>query len=258
MFRHLRALSSIASRRTAGVPKTVKLKDPINSPDAFNGVYTKYGWFLVPKTHLTRVWTQSEVVKAIEAKDLQDSGYQAQQEVVDEWAENVDLKEKPKSVPRTAEQVRTEENIFLFRQQIKEEQHPEAPPGVERKRRITRNMNSSTITYTHAWNYFVTVMYPKFKDMTWKESRLQISQIWRQMSLEEKDNYREEYAELLHQGKDIHRGKIIDRAEKVKILEKQSAAKDRLYAKKMKELEKYQSMLETKSTEGIEQAEKEK
>ena len=36
------------------------------------------------------------------------------------------------------------------------------------------------------------------------------------MTTEEKDDYREAYANLLNDGKDIHKGKIVSREEKLK------------------------------------------
>lgn len=248
MLRCFRALYSTGRKSLATNVEHVlhSSQELVLHPENFNGVPTKFGWFLVPKTHATRTWTQLEITSAIEATKPSDHSYQTLQSIVDKWASEVDLKNKPKWAKPTPAQVQQQEDMFLYRQQLKEEESTPSATKIryQRQKRLTRNMNSNNISNTHAWNYFVTVKYKQSKDITWAEARKVLGEEWRLMSLEDKDNYRTEYAKLLEGGKDIYRGEIIDREKKLKILEKQSQSKDRVYARRIQKLEETQKMLD--------------
>lgn len=228
-------------------------------PEKFNGVFTKFGWVLVPKTHVARGWTQSRLNEFLEQKLPAQEGKTAAkfdeiQKFVDEWAADVSLKEKPAVKKKSAADVKHEENLKLFLQQLREE----VKKGDKKKVRTTRvkkNVTNGDVTFTHAWNYFMTKQYSQFKLLPEAEARAKVGLMWRLMSMDEKDVYREEYSQLLQLGKDIYHGKIVDREVKMKAVERLNLSKERSLAKKLKKLEETQKEMaaeraETEKLEG--------
>lgn len=217
-------------------------------PEYFNGVYTRFGWVLVPKTHIARGWTQPRLNKYLEqemGKKNKDEPVDLDkvQVLVDKWASTVDLHGKPSIKKKSAAEVRYEENLKLFLQQLREEVK-DGDKRTQRSARLKKIVTSGDITFTHAWNYFMAKLYPKYSDLSEADARAKVGLTWRLMSMDEKDVYREEYSELLQLGKDIYRGKIVDREVKMKAVERLNLSKERIMAKKLKKLEETQRELE--------------
>jgi len=214
------------------------------SPENFNGVHTNFGWVLVPKTHVARGWTQPKLNEYLlqhiqhDKPDLNEV-----QSLVDQWAASVDASSKPASKKKTAAEVRHEESLKLFLRQLKDE----AAKGDRKRQRVARvrkNTLSGEVTFTHAWNYFMAKQYPLQKHLPEAEARAKVGLMWRLMSMDEKDVYREEYSQLLQQGKDIYHGKIVDREVKLKAVERLNLSKEKSLAKKLKKLEETQKGLD--------------
>lgn len=218
-------------------------------PENFNGVFTKFGWVLVPKTHIARGWTQPRLNEFLELNLKQELPELNEiQSLVDTWASQVDLVDKPSVKKRSAADVRHEQDLKLFLQQLREE----AQKGEKSRQRVTRvkrQVSNGDVTFTHAWNYFMAKQYAQFKDLPESEARAKVGSMWRAMSMDEKDVYREEYSQLLQQGKDIYHGKIVDRAVKMKAVERLNLSKERSLARKMKKLEETQNELERQKRE---------
>lgn len=218
-------------------------------PENFNGVFTKFGWVLVPKTHVARGWTQPRINEYLEQNVGDDKpDLNSVQLWVDTWASSVDLAEKPAVKKKSAADVRHEQDLKLFLQQLREEAKRGEKPR-QRVARVKKSVTSGDVTFTHAWNYFMAKLYGQFKDLPEAEARAKVGLIWRLMSMDEKDVYREEYSQLLQQGKDIYHGKIVDRAVKMKAVERLNLSKERSLAKKMKKLEATQRELEAQNRE---------
>lgn len=213
------------------------------SPEIFSGVYTKFGWVLVPKTHIARGWTQPRLNEYL-SEHLQSENpvFDEVQPLVDQWATSVDPSSKPTIKKKTAAEVRNEEGWRLFLQQLKEEQKLGEKKKL-RAARIKKSVLSGDVTFTHAWNYFMAQQYPLHKHLSEAEARSKIGLIWRLMTMDEKDVYRQEYSQLLQQGKDIYHGKIVDREVKLKAVERLNLSKEKSLAKKLKKLEKTQNDL---------------
>lgn len=236
-------------RRSLATPASIlHLK---TNPELFHGVCTRFGWVLVPKTHCARGWTQSRLNEVLEAKfgdiDTADAAGPSLQQVqlaTDAWSDSVDLAEKPVFKKRTAADVKHELDLKLFLLQLREEGKYKGEKKRLRTSRVKRDISNGNVTFTHAWNYFMAKSYPRFKHLPESEARTSIGQEWRLMSMDEKDVYREEYSQLLQQGKDIYHGKIVDRETKIKAVERLNISKQKSLEKKLKKMEESQKKLE--------------
>lgn len=208
-------------------------------PDSFHGVLTKWGWVLVPRTHAARGWTQPQLneflgnhIQAGEKLPFSDI-----QDIVDRWTLLVKLSDKPVARKRTKADVERDQNRRLYIEQLREDMAYSGPvsddgSGTILKPRPKKVIPSGQVTFTHAWNYFMAKQYSQIEDMTEKEKRVVVGQMWRGMSMDEKDVYREEYSQLLALGKDIFHGKIVDREVKRRAVEKLNESKQRLLRRK--------------------------
>lgn len=247
MLARLPLLASLR-RHVSTAASVLQLK---THPELYNGVYTRFGWVLVPKTHCARGWTQSRLNEALEAKfgnpdapgALLPSLLQVQLET-DAWGARVDLAEKPVFRKRSAADVKHELDLKLFLLQLREEGKYKGEKKRLRTSRVKRDISNGNVTFTHAWNYFMAQSYPRFKHLSEAEARTAIGQEWRLMSMDEKDVYREEYSQLLQLGKDIYHGKIVDRETKIKAVERLNISKQKSLDKKLKKLEESQKKLE--------------
>lgn len=223
-------------------------------PELFHGVFTRFGWVLVPKTHCARGWTQARLNEALEAKfgnpeEPKDPRecvptLQQLQHETDLWSAAVDLAEKPVFKKRTAADMKHEVDLKLFLLQLREEGKYKGEKKRLRTSRVKRDISNGNVTFTHAWNYFMAKSYPKFKHLSEAEARSSIGQEWRLMSMDEKDVYREEYSQLLQLGKDIYHGKIVDRETKIKAVERLNLSKQKSLDKKLKKMEESQKHIE--------------
>lgn len=210
------------------------------SPENFSGVYTKFGWVLVPKTHIARGWTQPKLNDYLSQHiQREESHFEDVQPLADQWVASVDTSSKPVMKKKTAAEARHEEDMKLFLRQLKGEEKPGEKKKL-RASRVKKNVLNGDVTFTHAWNYFMAKQYPLHKHLSELEARSEIGLMWRLMSMDEKDIYRQEYSQLLQQGKDIYHGKIVDREVKLKAVERLNLSKEKSLARKMKKLEETQ------------------
>ncbi|KAJ8146662.1 hypothetical protein OY671_000270 [Metschnikowia pulcherrima] len=217
---------------------TSSMIESITHPELYNGVPTKYGWVLVRRTHVARGWTQASLNEKLDSKfgnAQQSLDRESIQEVVDDWVESVDIFQKPKTRKRSRADVNSDNDMRLYLQQSKFEDGT----GTAEKRtsetevKSHKKIDSGAVTYTNAWNYYMTVTYPKFKHLPHKEARQTVGVQWRQLSLDEKEAYRQEYSSLLKQGKDILNGKIVDSDVKLQASQKLWEAKERTRLRKL-------------------------
>lgn len=208
-------------------------------PELFNGMYTDFGWVLVPKTHVARGWTQPKINEVLHTTFPNKDGlkFEQVQAAVDAWAQEVSLKDKPVAKKKNAAQVKEEEDLRLYFQQLREEDSTKHAPLAMRALRVKRAAPTGNVTLINAWNFFMAKTYPQFKHLPPKEARRQVGMIWRTMSVDEKDVYRGEYLQLLELGKDILHGEIVDREVKIVALERQRIAKEKSKQKKKKLLD---------------------
>lgn len=234
-----------ARRYVTGTTSVARLK---LHPELYNGVFTKFGWVLVPKTHCARGWTQSQLNEALEARfghsaDSKLPSFDEIQEAVDSWGATVDLNEKPVVKKKSAAELKHELDLKLFLQQLKQEGRYTGEKKRLRVSRVKRDISNGDVTFTHAWNYFMAKSYPKYKHLPESDARSRIGLEWRLMSMDEKDVYREEYSQLLQLGKDIYHGEIVDRETKMKAVERLNLSKRRSTERKLKKLEESQKKL---------------
>lgn len=199
----------------------------LRDPDLYNGILTKYGWLVVPSTHVVRGWTQPLLNKLLDERF--EAGAQVQplqiQAVADHWIETVDLKTKPKVRKVTLADKMREDDLKLYLQQLKEEPGPKSkikrlsPPRSLQKRAAA---TGGEVSFTNAWNYYMAVKYRDYDSsvLLLADIRKELGTSWRLMTTYEKDAFREEYAALLQLGKDIYRGKIVDREVKDRAMER--------------------------------------
>lgn len=194
------------------------LADVQLKPDNYQATITKYGWFLVPKTHVSDGWTLAELNKVLEKlpelKDqddkapltFEDPRYEKVQEKIDEWADTVDLKKMPKVAVQTAKQKREAANQMLYiKQSLGHTQSRPKSGGADTRAKHER------VTFTHAWNYFRSIKGSEFREKGEPNDLKKISKMWAQLSYNEKNVYREQYVELLKQGKEVFQGELVDR-----------------------------------------------
>lgn len=191
------------------------------NPNLFTTIYTSKGWIAIPESVYLYKWTQEEIKKIFDSNEiinqysqnLQDHRINIHkpaqnskipksllQQLVAEWAAQVNLASVPKTEKLTAKDAAKYKADALYRQQLRDDgQGPSPSPTSSRKNKVKKDVN-----YTHAWNYFLLILYrEKGAD------RKIISQRWKEMNMDQKEHYRQEYMDLLLQGKDVHKGEII-------------------------------------------------
>lgn len=189
-------------------------------PSDFNAVHTNYGWFIIPKHYYAYRWTIHSINKAIENvyPDILTNlrPHELLQEVVDEWGRTVDITNKPMMSKITRADVKKQKDEALYRNQLKEESQSTNSPTNKQSATPKKRAKLGTITFIHAWNYYFSITHPKYSHLDKKESRREIANEWNALTTDDKEEYREAYAKLLSEGKDIHRGKIVTREEKLR------------------------------------------
>lgn len=226
MFRTSRMAYGVMSKsgyRTAATKQVEFIPSilAVEKPSDFHAINTAYGWFIIPKAFYAYRWTTLNINKAIEEKfpDIKEvpRSYDVLQKVVDEWGQNVDLSTKPAMAKTTRADIKKQKDDALYRTQLKEDVPALAPTTTSKQVAAPKKRaRLGTVTFIHAWNYYFSITHPKYSHLDKKESRREIANEWNAMTTEEKDEYREAYANLLSEGKDIHKGKIVSREEKLK------------------------------------------
>lgn len=216
----------VASKDTKYLPSSLLKK----RPQAFYGIHTQYGWFLIPKEYYAYRWTAQNIHKSIESRypDIakKPQSHEALQRIVDQWGAETDLTQKPAVRKLTRADIEKQQREALYRSQLREEPKDSSTnKNQSRERSIVRKRNPGTITFTHAWNYFFSVTNPKYKHLGRKEARKEVAQEWNAMTTDEKEEYRGAYAELLAEGKDVYRGRIVPKDEKLRKQRKITEAK---------------------------------
>lgn len=132
----------------------------------------------------------------------------------------------------------------LYLQQVRYEEPTEESEGAEdsedpniqsakRELKTYKKINKEAVTFTNAWNYYMTVNYNKYSALPSKEARQRVGTDWRQLSLDEKEYFRQEYGKLLNLGKDILHGKIVDKEVKELASKKLWESKERTRLRKL-------------------------
>lgn len=217
------------------------------NPDLYNGILTKFGWVLVKKSHVARGWTQSLLNKELDNKlgnVSEKPDWEVVQKIADEWAETADISQIPQISKRTGAQVNKDNEMRLYLQQVRYEEPTEESEGAEdsedpniqsakRELKTYKKINKEAVTFTNAWNYYMTVNYNKYSALPSKEARQKVGTDWRQLSLDEKEYFRQEYGKLLNLGKDILHGKIVDKEVKELASKKLWESKERTRLRKL-------------------------
>lgn len=193
----------------------MSLKDVQTNPDNYHATFTKYGWFLVPKTHFANQWTLKQLeevlLKQQEISSLEgpiglgDPRYEQLQEKIDEWVSATKVSDVPKVAAKTAKEKREAANRDLYVKQSMGHTTQRNKDSSGQKPTIER------VTFTHAWNYYRSVQGIERRERGESLDAKLIAETWRSMGLHEKNQYRQRYAELLELGKDIFRGQIVDK-----------------------------------------------
>ncbi|CUM50932.1 uncharacterized protein AC631_01328 [Debaryomyces fabryi] len=204
-----------ASKPIEFLPSRLVVEKPYN----FHAIHTNYGWFIIPKPYYAYRWTTLNIHKAIEDRypDIKEvpRSHEVLQEVVDDWGRTVDISTKPIMTKTTRADIKKQKDEALYRTQLKED-IPSLSISSKQTAVPKKRSRLGTVTFIHAWNYYFSITHPKYSHLDKKESRREIANEWNALTTEEKDDYREAYANLLNDGKDIHKGKIVSREEKLK------------------------------------------
>ncbi|OBA20473.1 hypothetical protein METBIDRAFT_22916, partial [Metschnikowia bicuspidata var. bicuspidata NRRL YB-4993] len=215
-------------------------------PDLYNGVFTKFGWVLVKKTHVVRGWTQLQLNQVLEEKlgePLDQHDWDTVQQYADEWVRTANANQVPKLKRRTMADKSREEDMKLYLQQLRYDETEEISADDEkrRKRRLDgtkeikqhKEINKNAVSFTNAWNYYMAVTYKTHENLSPKERRVKVGTDWRQMSMDQKEVYRQDYTRLLNLGKDVLHGEIVDQEVKLKATQKLWEAKERARLRKL-------------------------
>lgn len=234
LFPH--ALKRNLSASLPGAATASSLAEAPLHPEQYCGVFTNRGWIYVKKTHVARGWTQSlldaEFGKSLAGK--QSLTLEEIQAVADKWSQDVNLDDKPKFVKKTTAETRREDDLRLYLKQ----QNP-TPDNFSEITKVMKEVKATSkpvrneITFTKAWNYYSTINYKKYTGLSPAETRRMVAESWKQLSVDEKDIWRNEYMELLNKGKDILRGEIVDREVKQRMVDRAKASKQRGKEKRM-------------------------
>lgn len=179
-------------------------------PNSFTSIHTDRGWFVIPKIVYTYRWTKEEVSKVLDQhSDL--SQTELQKHII-EWVKQVDILQIPQIDKPTAKDKIKQEDDAIYRSQLKDDYLEVPTSGGSKKTTRETPLIRRSVNYTHAWNYFSSIFH--------RESGLDRKEIlrrWKEMNMEQKEEYRLQYSELLKSGRDIHKGQIISVEEKLKI-----------------------------------------
>lgn len=219
-----------------------------DNPNLYVTIFTKYGWFAILPSVFSYKWTKEQIVEQLEARypQIKEDNTKSKpsitelQLVVDEWSMTVDLKGVPKTKKATKAELEQARDDVLYRLQLRADtSRPRKPKGTVRKKTVS----DGSLNYTHAWNYFYSTTYPQFSGtMPWKEAVGKVKEMWQDLRIEEKEEYREKYAQLLREGKDIFRGKVVTIEEKEKINSVVAKYKERYRQKEKDRQDKIQEL----------------
>lgn len=190
-------------------------------PQDHYAINCKYGWFFIPKTHFAPRWTVKAINQVIEDNIVEDpkmaEDLESLQKLVDVWAKTVDIKEKPNVEKKTRADVKRQKEQALYRTQLREDIVKQADPSVKSKPTPrVKLLAANTVSFTHAWNYYFATHHKVYLHLGSKEARKAVASDWNLLSVDDKEHYRQEYAALLEQGKDVYKGEIVTKEEKLK------------------------------------------
>lgn len=191
-------------------------------PDLYRAVLTTAGWLAIPKELSARVWLLAQVSAAIAGA----TDFALMQRTADAWAAATSPSLVPKLKKPTRVEISQAEELLAYKAQIRGGK----PPGAETRRK--RPVDAG-ITFTHAWNFYMAQQWKLF-DMPSKEKRAHIALLWRNLSVDQKDYWREQYQELLELGRDIYKGAIVSREAKAAALKSLFELKQRVAERKKK------------------------
>ncbi|CCE78182.1 Piso0_000799 [Millerozyma farinosa CBS 7064] len=203
-------------------------------PNDFYGLVTNFGWFVVPKPYYAYRWTtrllDQEIKKAYPDIQKNSRSRDDLQSVIDKWVQCVNQHDVPSVSKPTKADLERQKNDDLYRQQLKEVEVVDGPASETKRKVRYKRTSRGSVTFIHAWNYFFSVTHPRFAHLGKTEARKEVTAIWNSMTTDEKEAYRESYAKLLEEGKDVFRGKIVLKEEKIK-----RSPKSRKYSSKEKQ-----------------------
>ncbi|KAK6466038.1 hypothetical protein DFJ63DRAFT_333419 [Scheffersomyces coipomensis] len=252
-------------------------RSPMKSLDEFTNdftsVYTKYGWFAVPIKLYGYGWTVPKIEEVIESTFNQPESKDIAEltGVVNEWLYSLRGRDVPKIKKLTKRELLEIKENETYRRQLSGDIDVEIEEDVETPEEIPESSSSAEsstesstptptpkkkvkkmINFTHAWNYFFSLKYAE-SEMDYKLAKKEIAILWKSFNLDEKNKYRQEYADLLKSGKDVYKGQIIDLAEKQIVNKTLSTYKRTHFRKKKLKEEMRKEALEAGLAEGEEQ-----
>ncbi|CAK7902972.1 hypothetical protein CAAN1_16S01750 [[Candida] anglica] len=215
-----------ARNRKIPVKTDDETKLPHTHPNDFLGIHTSYGWYFIPKEFYAFDWTipmleqrLKEACKDIDSTKLTASDRsRLQEEVVDVWSKTADLNDKPIHTKKSKKDIEQQRKDREYRAQLKENpksfsegiMDEDGHPLTSSNSMATKEKSTNSLNFTDAWNYFYAIKSNEADDLENKkvlQKRLALE--WNSKSLAEKQKYREAYASLISEGKDIHRGEIV-------------------------------------------------
>ncbi|GEQ72898.1 hypothetical protein JCM33374_g6586 [Metschnikowia sp. JCM 33374] len=122
-------------------------------PELFNGVFTKFGWVLVKKTHVARGWTQAQINEALE-KTLGDPSdnhdWNDIQEAVDDWTNRTCKKTVPQKKKKTLSEAKQEADMKIYLQQVRFNEENTPVPASKTEMKPFKKTTSDSVTFTNA------------------------------------------------------------------------------------------------------------
>lgn len=187
-------------------------------PADYFAINCTYGWVYIPKSHFSPWWTSKTInsyladhlKEVLDEQKLPDK-YEVQR-LVDEWVTGIPIEDVPAVEKLTKQDLKRQKDQALYRSQLKEDVGVVTTPGPDKERQPrVRAPNSQAVSFIHAWNYYFATHHKEYAHLGGKMARKQVALNWNMMSVDQKEVYREAYADLLLKGQDIYKGKIVDR-----------------------------------------------
>ncbi|ODV81961.1 uncharacterized protein CANTADRAFT_31337, partial [Suhomyces tanzawaensis NRRL Y-17324] len=197
-----------------------------HDPSLFTTIHTPYGWVPVPKKCYSFKWTKDQLDLRIQAQYGTSSPSLSElQQLVCDWASTVDTSVIPKTEKPTARELAQVKEDALYRSQLKFEIYDgegnkngtvNKRPFLQKTTQGDKTVLRGTVNFTHAWNYFYLITYPQYSELPQGQGTKKVLALWNEMKMDEKEVYRQKYADLLKEGNDIYKGKIVTIEEKMK------------------------------------------
>ncbi|KAG7195047.1 uncharacterized protein KQ657_004161 [Scheffersomyces spartinae] len=234
-----------------------KVTDINLEPSSFYGVNTNYGWFIIPKTHYGYDFTETKLNECIK-EQVDESNIEEwplsriQSEIVDVWVKSLTKSSIPKVKNATKKAKAAREIEDLYTEQMREvventEEVPQVDQDIgeecigssggsssgtnsnstKKPSKSKTSLEPSGLKAVHAWNYYVQLNTPKYKHLSTTEARRAIGQAWRDLSLLEKEKYKQQLSDMLKSGVSLYNGKTIPLEEKEKYLKRFKVFKER-------------------------------